>query len=83
MKIKTIIRKDNFLATIKSKPTRIIDDKLKKMGVNAVANLYLSMVDSVYVVKQKAKETWNALVKLYEVKSFHNRMFLKRRQYNL
>ncbi|KAF1891004.1 hypothetical protein Lal_00001138 [Lupinus albus] len=45
LKIKAILRKDNCLAAIKGIPTKVIDDKWKKMDGNNVANLHLTMAD--------------------------------------
>ena len=64
----------------------ITDDKWKEMDDSVVANLHLALADSVLssvVEKKTAKEIWDALVKLYEVKSLHNRIYLKRRLYML
>jgi tyrosine-protein phosphatase YwqE len=33
--------------------------------------------------KKRAKEIWDTLTKLYEFKSLHNKIFLKRRLYTL
>jgi len=52
------------------------------MDDNAVANLHLALVDSALssVAEEKTtKEIWDALTKLYEAKSLHNNIFLKRR----
>ena len=49
------------------------------MDSNAVANLHLALADSTFtsVAKKKiAKEIWDVLIKLYEVKSLHNKIFL-------
>ncbi|KAF7838803.1 Retrovirus-related Pol polyprotein from transposon TNT 1-94 [Senna tora] len=57
-----------------------------KMDNNAVANLHLALANSVLssvAEKKTAKEIWDALVKLYEVKSLHTRIFLKRKLYTL
>ena len=86
LKIKAFLRKENCLAAIEGKPTGIIDEKSKEMDDNAVAKLHLTLADSVLssvAEKQMAKEIWDILVKLYEVKSLHNRIFLKRRLYTL
>ena len=86
MKIKAILRKDNCLPAIEGKPTGLDDDKWKEMDDNAIANLHLALADSVLssvVEKKTAKEIWDALFKLYKVKSFQNRIFLKRRLYSL
>ena len=85
-KIRAILRKDNCLDAIEGRPTDITDEKWKEMDANAIANLHLAMADSVLssvVEKKTAKEIWDALVKLYEVKSLHNRIFLKRKLYTL
>ena len=84
--MKAILRKDNCLAAIERRPTGITDDQWKKMDDSAVVNLYFTLVDSVLssvAEKKIAKEIWDALVKLYKVKSLHNRIFLKRRLYTL
>ena len=86
LKIKTILRKDNCLLAIEGKLTRLADDKWKEMDDNAVANLHLALADSVLssvTEKKTTRKIWNALVKLYKVKSLHNRIFLKRRLYSL
>jgi len=44
------------------------------------------MADSVLssiAEKKTVKEIWDTLIKLYKVKSLHNRIFLKRRLYTL
>ena len=85
-KITTILRKDNCLPAIEGRPTRLADDKWKKMDDNAVTKLHLALVDLVLssVAKKKMeKEICDALVKLYEVKFLHNRIFLKKRLYSL
>ncbi|KAK0608343.1 hypothetical protein LWI29_029253 [Acer saccharum] len=56
------------------------------MDGNAVANLHLALTDGVLssiVEKKTAKETWDTLTRLYEAKSLHNKIFLKRRLYTL
>ena len=56
------------------------------MNDSAVANLHLALADSILTSvaeKKIAKEIWDALVKLHEVKSPHNGIFLKRRLYTL
>lgn len=86
LKIKAILRLDNCLAAIEGRPANITDEKWKEMDDNAVANLHLAMEDSVLsrVAENKtAEEIWDALIKLYEVKSLHNKIFLKRRLYTL
>jgi hypothetical protein len=86
LKIRAVLRKDNCLDAIDGRPADITDQKWKEMDDNAVANLHLAMADSVLssiAEKKSAKEIWDALIKLYEVKSLHTRIFLKRRLYTL
>ena len=80
LKIKAILRKDNCLLAIEGRLDGLADDKWKEMDDNAVANLYLALADSVLssvAEKKTVKEIWDALVKLYEVKSLHNIIFLR------
>ena len=86
MKIKEILRKDNCLAAIEDRAEGRSDEKWNEMDSNAVANLHLALADSVLssvAEKKTTKEIWDVLIKLYEVKSLHNRIFLKRRLYTL
>ena len=86
LKIKAILRKDNCLLAIESRPTGLTNDKWKEIDDNAVANLHLPLANSVLssVAEEKtAKEIRDTLVKLYEVKSLHNIIFLERRLYSL
>ncbi|PON73396.1 hypothetical protein PanWU01x14_059000 [Parasponia andersonii] len=85
--IKAILRKDNFLAAIGERPAEITDDKTwDEMDSNTVANLYLALADRILSSieeKKSAKEIWDTLTKLYQAKSLHNKIFLKRRLYTL
>ncbi|PON55894.1 hypothetical protein PanWU01x14_184660, partial [Parasponia andersonii] len=87
MKIKAILRKDNCLAAIGERPAEITDDKRwDEMDSNVVANLYLALANGVLSSieeKKSAKEIWDTLTKLYQAKSLHNKIFLKRRLYTL
>ncbi|KAG2399616.1 Retrovirus-related Pol polyprotein from transposon TNT 1-94 Protease [Vigna angularis] len=86
LKIRAILRKDNCLDAIEDRRAEISDEKWKEMDDNAVANLHLAMADSVLssiAEKKTAKEIWDTLIKLYEVKSLHTRIFLKRKLYTL
>lgn len=86
LKIKAILRKDNCLYAIEGRPANKTDEKWKEIDEIAVANLYLTMTDSVLskVTENKtAKEVWDALMDLYEVKSLHARVLLKRKLYTL
>ena len=80
MKMKVVLRKTNCLAAIRERPTNITDDKWNEMDGNVIAYLHLALADemlSSMAEKKIAKEIWDTLTKLYEVKSLHNRIFLK------
>ena len=48
MRIKAVLRKDNYLAAIRDKHDEILDDdKWKDMNGNAIANLHLALADGV------------------------------------
>ena len=87
MRIKAVLRKDNCLATIGERPNEITDNgKWNEMDGNAIANLHLALADGVLssvAEKKTAKEIWDTLTKLYEAKSLHNKIFLKRKLYTL
>ncbi|KAM7462573.1 hypothetical protein LguiA_030694 [Lonicera macranthoides] len=87
MRMTTVLRKNNCLAVIGERPNEISDDgKWNEVHSNAVANLQLALADEVLssVAKKKtAKEIWDTLTRLYEAKSLHSKIFLKRRLYNL
>ncbi|PON41907.1 hypothetical protein PanWU01x14_285740 [Parasponia andersonii] len=87
MKIKAILRKDNCLAAIGERPAKNTDDeRWDEMDSNSVANLHLTLADGVLSSiekKKSAKEIWDILTKLYQAKSLHNKIFLKRRLYTL
>ncbi|XP_057746688.1 proline-rich receptor-like protein kinase PERK1 [Arachis stenosperma] len=78
--IKVILRKENCLETIEGRPTNTPDDKWKEIEGNTVTNLYLAMANSVLSSISKkpiTKKIWEALTKLHEAKSLHNRIFMK------
>ena len=80
MKMKVVLRKTNYLAAIRERPTNITDDKWNEMDGNVIAYLHLALADgmlSSMAEKKIAKERWDTLTKLYEVKSLHNMIFLK------
>jgi hypothetical protein len=87
MRIKDVLRKDNCLAAIRDRPTEITNNaKWNEMDGNAIANIYLALANEVLssvAEKKTTKEIWDALTKLYESKSLHNKIFLKRRSYTL
>jgi len=80
-----ILRKDNCLEAVKEKPEGITDKKWKEINNNVIANLHLALADALSSIAEKttAKEIWDTLTSLYEVKSLHTRIFLKRKLYTL
>jgi len=86
LKMKAILRKDNYLEAIEEKPEGITDKKWKEIDNNAIENLHLALADAVLssiAEKTTTKEIWDTLTSLYEVKSLHTRIFLKRKLYTL
>ncbi|KAL5772607.1 hypothetical protein ACOSQ2_012531 [Xanthoceras sorbifolium] len=87
LKIKAILRKDNCLAAISERPVEFTNDnKWNEMDGNAIANLHMALADGVLSSieeKKTTKEIWDHLTKLYEAKSLHNKIFLKRKLYTL
>ncbi|GMI76144.1 hypothetical protein HRI_001283700 [Hibiscus trionum] len=87
LKIKAILRKNGCLAAISERPADFTDNKKwNEMDENAIADLHLALADEVLSnieEKKTAKEIWDHLAKLYEVKSLHNKIFLKRKLYTL
>ncbi|KAH9753523.1 hypothetical protein KPL71_015101 [Citrus sinensis] len=64
----------------------ITNDKWNEIDGNAISNLHLALADGVLssvAEKNTAKEIWDTLTKLYEAKSLHNKIFLKRKLYTL
>ncbi|KAE8733040.1 Detected protein of unknown function [Hibiscus syriacus] len=86
-KMKAILRKNGYLATISERPVDFIDDnKWIEMDGNAMTNFHLALADEVLSSieeKKTAKEIWDHLTKLYEATSLHNKIFLKRKLYTL
>jgi hypothetical protein len=80
-------KKDNCLFAIGDRPTEITDNvKWNEMDDNAIAYIHLALADEVLssvAEKKTANEIWDTLIKLYESKSLHNKIFLKRRLYTL
>ncbi|KAH9735931.1 hypothetical protein KPL71_017911 [Citrus sinensis] len=86
MKMKAVLRKNNCLAAIGEKPMEITDDKWNEIDGNAIFDLHLALADGVLfsvAEKNTANEIWDTLTKLYEAKSLHNKIFLKRKLYTL
>ncbi|KAH9671138.1 hypothetical protein KPL70_017236 [Citrus sinensis] len=86
MKMKAVLRKNNCLAAIEKRSMEITDDKWNEIDGNAISDLHLTLADGVLssvAEKNTAKEIWDTLTKLYEAKSLHNKIFLKRKLYTL
>ncbi|KAH9650921.1 hypothetical protein KPL70_026553 [Citrus sinensis] len=84
--MKAVLRKNNCLAAIGERPMEITDDKWNEIDGNAISDLHLALADGVLssvAEKNTAKEIWDTLTKLYEAKSLHNKIFLKRKLYTL
>ncbi|RDX72700.1 hypothetical protein CR513_47776, partial [Mucuna pruriens] len=79
-------QKDNCLSAIKDKPTNITKERWKEISDNVVVNLLLAMTDSILlsvIEKKITKEIWDAIIKLYEIKSLHTSIFFKRKLFTL
>nr|GEW83047.1 Gag-Pol polyprotein [Tanacetum cinerariifolium] len=87
LKMKDILRKDKCLAAIGERPAEVTDDsKWDEIDGNAIANLHLALPDGVLSSieeKKTAKDIWDHLAQLYEARSLHNKIFLKRKLYAL
>ncbi|KAH9679836.1 hypothetical protein KPL71_026295 [Citrus sinensis] len=86
MKMKAVLRKNNCLVAIGERPMEITDDKWNEIDGNAISDLHLALADGVLssvAEKNTAKEIWDTLTKLYEAKSLHNKIFLKKKLYTL
>ncbi|KAH9649806.1 hypothetical protein KPL70_026120 [Citrus sinensis] len=86
MKMKAVLRKNNCLAAIGERSMEITDDKWNEVDGNVISDLHLALADGVLssvAEKNTAKEIWDTLTKLYEAKSLHNKIFLKRKLYTL
>ncbi|KAH9746316.1 hypothetical protein KPL70_004379 [Citrus sinensis] len=86
MKMKVVLRKNNCLAAIGERPMEITDDKWNEVDGNAISDLHLALAEGVLssvAEKNTAKEICDTLTKLYEAKSLHNKIFLKRKLYTL
>ncbi|KAH9782976.1 hypothetical protein KPL71_009140 [Citrus sinensis] len=86
MKMKAVLRKNNCLAAIGERLMEITDDKWNEIDGNAISDLHLALADGVLssvAEKNTVKEIWDTLTKLYEAKSLHNKIFLKRKLYTL
>ncbi|GJU32733.1 retrovirus-related pol polyprotein from transposon TNT 1-94 [Tanacetum coccineum] len=87
LKMKATLRKDKCLAAIGERPTEVTNDsKWDEMDENAIANLHLALADGVLSSieeKKSAKEIWDHLARLYEVRSLHSKKILNRKLYAL
>ncbi|GKC88599.1 gag-pol polyprotein [Tanacetum coccineum] len=85
--MKAILRKDKCLAAIGERPAEVTDDsKWDEMDGNAITNLHLALADGVLSSmeeKKTAKDIWDHLARLYEARTLHNKIFLKRKLYAL
>nr|GEW88070.1 Gag-Pol polyprotein [Tanacetum cinerariifolium] len=84
--MRAILTKDKCLVAIGERPAEVTDDKWDEMDENVVANLLLALADGVLSSieeKKTAKDIWNHLARLYEERSLHNKIFLKRKLYAL
>ncbi|KAH9670574.1 hypothetical protein KPL70_017033 [Citrus sinensis] len=64
----------------------ITDDKWNEIDGNAISDLHLALADGVLssvAEKNTTNEIGDTLTKLYEAKSLHNKIFLKRKLYTL
>ncbi|GKD47751.1 gag-pol polyprotein [Tanacetum coccineum] len=87
LKMKAILTKDKCLAAIGERPVEVTDDnKWDEVDENAIANLHLALADGVLSSieeKKTAKDIWDHLAQLNEVRSLHNKNFPKRKLYAL
>ena len=87
MKMKGILRKNKCLEAIGKRPKEITDEKKwEELNDNVVANLHLAISNGILLSmneKMTSTKIWERLTKLYEVKSQHTKIFLKRRLYTL
>ena len=86
IKMKVVLRKNNCLAAIGEKFMEITDDKWNEIDGNAISDLHLALANGVLssvVEKNTVKKIWDTLIKLYEVKSLHNKIFLNKKLYTL
>ncbi|KAH9700446.1 hypothetical protein KPL71_024696 [Citrus sinensis] len=64
----------------------ITDDKWNEIDGKVISDLHLALTNGVLssvAEKNTAKEIWDTLTKLYEAKSLHHKIFLKRKLYTL
>ena len=80
------MRKNNCLVANGERPMEITNDKWNEIDDNVISDLHLALTDGVLssvAEKNTAKEIGDTLIKLYEAKSLHNKIFLKRKLYTL
>ena len=86
MKMKVILNKENCLEAIGERRENVEDRKWEQMDEDVVSSLYLVVVDNILsnILKLQLRNFfWDTLTKLYETKSLHNKIFLKKRLYTL
>ena len=84
--MKVVLRKNNCLVAIGKRPMKITDNKWNEIDGNAIFYLHLALANGVLssvAEKNTVKEIWDTLTKLYETKSLHNKIFLKKKLYTL
>ena len=78
-----VLRKNNCLKIIGERPAKITGDKWNELTAMQLL-IYTWHSDGVLfsVAEEKTmKGIWDTLIKLYQIKSLHNNIFLKRRLY--
>ena len=84
--MKVILKKENCLEAIGERRENVEDRKWEQMDEDVVSSLYLVVVDNILsnILKLQLRNFfWDNLTKLYETKSLHNKIFLKKRLYTL
>ena len=86
MKMKVVFRRNNYLVAIGKRTMKMTDNTKWNEMCYAITDLHLTLVDEVLssvVEKTIGKEIHDILIKLYETKLLHKKIFLKRRLYTL
>ena len=83
IKMRAFLRKNKCLEAIGKTPEEITNDKKwEEINYNVVASLHLAISDGILSStneKMISSKIWERLTKLYEAKSRHTKIFLKRR----
>ena len=87
MKMRAILRKNKCPEAIGKREEETANDKKwEEINDNVVDDLRLAILDGILSSmneKMTTAEIWKRLTKLYEAKSRHTKIFLKRRLYTL